>query len=70
MSFTQYTPRPGTSDRVSVFDFDSLQRLKRSVSTVGNGKQPDPSDLTNGVTDAEREVAQQFESLFIQQVLK
>ncbi len=70
MSFTQYTPRPGTSDRVSVFDFDSLQRLKRRVSTVGNGKQPDPSDLTNGVTDAEREVAQQFESLFIQQVLK
>ena len=69
MSFVQYTPRPGSSERVSVFDFDSLQRLKRSVATVAEGS-PDPSTLTNGVTDAEREVAQQFEALFIQQVLK
>lgn len=70
MSFIQYTPRPGSSERVSAFDFDSLQRLKRNVSTVADGKQPDASQLKDGVTDAEREVAQQFESLFIQQVLK
>ena len=70
MSFVQYTPRPGSTERVSVFDFDSLQRLKRSVATVSDGKQPDPSQMTNGVTDAEREVAQQFEALFVQQVLK
>lgn len=70
MSFTQYTPRPGTTERVNVFDFNSLQRLKRAVTTVTDGKQPDAADLKNGVTDAEREVAQQFEALFIQQVLK
>lgn len=70
MSFVQYTPRPGSADRVSAFDFDSLQRLKRSVGEVTNGQSPDPSQLTNGVTDAEREVAEQFEALFIQQVLK
>ncbi|NYT26277.1 flagellar assembly peptidoglycan hydrolase FlgJ [Alcaligenaceae bacterium] len=71
MSFIQSTPRPGSSEqRVSIFDFDALQRLKRSVTSVGGGGQPDPADLKNGVTDAEREVAQQFEALFIQQVLK
>lgn len=70
MSFVQYTPRPGASERVSIFDFNSLQRLKRSVTSVGDGQQPDPADLKNGVTEAEREVAQQFEALFIQQVLK
>src|SRR5690606_14657074 len=46
----------------------SLQRLKRSVASAG--EQPDPGQLRDGVTDAEREVAQQFEALFIQQVLK
>lgn len=71
MSFVQYTPRPGSGgQQASIFDFESLQRLKRSVASVTDGKQPDPSQLTNGVTDAEREVAQQFEALFIQQVLK
>lgn len=71
MSFVQYTPRPGGGgQQVSMFDFDSLQRLKRSVASVGDGRQPDPAELKNGVTDAEREVAQQFEALFIQQVLK
>lgn len=70
MSFVQFTPRPGSSEQVSIFDFDSLQRLKRSVTSMGSGQQPDPSQLKNGVTDAEREVAQQFEAIFIQQVLK
>jgi len=70
MSFVQHIPRPGSSERVSVFDFDSLQRLKRSVAEVAGGNAIDPAQLKNGVTDAEREVAQQFEALFIQQVLK
>src|SRR5690554_5144096 len=71
MSFIQHTPRPGSSGhQTSIFDFDALQRLKRAVTSVGDGKQPDAADLKSGVTDAEREVAQQFESLFIQQVLK
>lgn len=70
MSFVQYTPRPGATERVSAFDFDSLQRLKRSVTEVTSGGQPDPSKLKDGVTDAEREVAGQFEALFIHQVLK
>lgn len=71
MSFVQYSPRPGSgSPQTSIFDFESLQRLKRAVTTVGDGSQPDPASLKGGVTDAEREVAQQFEALFIQQVLK
>lgn len=71
MSFVQYTPRPGSSQQqVSMFDMDSLQRLKRSVTSASDGKQPELADLNNGVTEAEREVAQQFEALFIQQVLK
>jgi len=71
MSFIQHTPRPGSiGHQTSIFDFESLQRLKRSVTSVTEGGQPDPAALTNGVTDAEREVAQQFEALFIQQVLK
>lgn len=71
MSFVQFTPRPGSSnDRVSIFDFDSLQRLRRAVTEVGEGGRPDPSQLKNGVTEAEREVAHQFEALLIQQVLK
>lgn len=71
MSFVQFTPRPGvSSERVSIFDFDSLQQLRRAVTEVGEGGQPDASRLKNGVTDAEREVAHQFEALLIQQVLK
>src|SRR5690606_28862144 len=45
-------------------------RLKRAVTSMEGGAQPDPASLREGVTDAEREVAQQFEALFIQQVLK
>jgi flagellar rod assembly protein/muramidase FlgJ len=70
MSFIQYTPRPGTTDRVSMFDFDALQRLKRSVASATDGTPPDPSQLKNGVTESEEEVAKQFEALFIRQVLK
>lgn len=71
MSFVQYTPRPGSGGhQTSIFDFESLQRLKRAVTSVGDGGLPDPAKLKDGVTDAEREVAQQFEAIFIQQVLK
>ncbi|NLC36256.1 MAG: flagellar assembly peptidoglycan hydrolase FlgJ [Alcaligenaceae bacterium] len=70
MSFVQFTPRPGSSEQASIFDFDSLQRLRRSVTSMGSGQQPDPAQMKNGLTDAEREVAQQFEAIFIQQVLK
>ncbi len=71
MSFIQHMPRPGASgQQTSIFDFESLQRLKRNVASVTDGESPDPAKLKNGVTDAEREVAQQFEALFIQQVLK
>ncbi len=70
MSFVQFTPRPGTSERVSAFDFNALHRLKRSVTEVTSGEPIDPSRLKNGVTEAEREVAEQFEALFVQQVLK
>lgn len=71
MSFIQHMPRPGSSgQQASIFDFDALQRLKRSVASATDGRQPDPADLKNGVTEAEQEVARQFESLFIQQVLK
>lgn len=71
MSFVQHMPRPGGSSlQTSIFDFDALQRLKRNVVSATDGKAPDASQLTNGVTDAERDVAQQFEAMFIQQVLK
>lgn len=71
MSFIQHMPRPGSGGpQTSIFDFDSLQRLRRSVVTATNGQQPDPAELKNGVTEAEEEVAKQFEALFIQQVLK
>lgn len=71
MSFIQNMPRPGTlGQQTSIFDFESLQRLKRSVASVTDGEPLDPAKLKSGVTDAEREVAQQFEALFIQQVLK
>lgn len=71
MSFVQFTPRPGSDGpQTSIFDFQSLQRLKRAVTSMEGGAQPDPASLREGVTDAEREVAQQFEALFIQQVLK
>jgi len=71
MSFVQFTPRPGSAGpQTSIFDFESLQRLKRAVTSMGDGSQLDPSRMRDGVTDVEREVAQQFEAMFIQQVLK
>src|SRR5690606_23535007 len=53
-----------------IFDIQSLQRLKRAVTSMGDGNQPDPAQMREGVTDAEREVAKQFEAMFIQQVIK
>ncbi len=71
MSFVQYTPRPGSVEpQASIFDFQSLQRLKRAVTSMGDGNQPNPAQMREGVTDAEREVAKQFEAMFIQQVIK
>lgn len=58
MSFVQYTPRPIDAP-VSSLDFSALNSLKRGVS-AGAGA---PLDQQN-------KVAQQFEAIFIQQMLK
>lgn len=61
MSFVSYSPRPGIGSRTTsyVFDTNSLDDLRRQVSKGGeHGKQ------------SELEVAKQFESLFIQMMLK
>ena len=62
MSFTPYTPRPGSSGRGAsfVFDMNTLDRIKRGLSDdpAGNSK------------DSELAVARQFEALFIQEMLK
>lgn len=57
MSAPFYFARP--TDQVSAMDFSHLDRLRRGVQDV---TQQDPEAL--------REIAQQFESLFIQQMLK
>lgn len=54
-----FTPRPGISQPVSVFDSNQLATLRRSVT----------GDQANN-EDAQRKVAEQFEALFIQQLLK
>lgn len=57
MSFVRYIPRPVDSPRVA-FDTQALSRLQSGVSRSGG-------------TDAEqKEVAQQFEALFLQQLIK
>lgn len=55
MSFIQYIPRPGND--ASIFDSAQLNTLKREVQEgAGN--------------DANKKVAQQFEAIFIQMILK
>lgn len=58
MAFVQYIPRP-TSNALSSLDFSGLNSLKQGVSAGAQAPE-----------QAERKVAQQFEALFIQQMLK
>jgi flagellar protein FlgJ len=58
MGFISHTPLPGFSDNASVLDFNSLNSLKRGVQTDPQSK------------DQQREVARQFEAMFIQLLLK
>ena len=57
MSFLQFIPRPG--NETSIFDLAHLNSLKQGVKPEAAA--PDAS---------QKEIAQQFEALFIQQVLK
>lgn len=56
---THFYPRPGASQPVSIFDSSQLAALRKGVT----------GDQANNA-EAQREVAQQFEALFIQQLLK
>lgn len=56
---THFYPRPGASQPVSIFDNAQLSALRKGVT----GEQAQNAE-------AQREVAQQFEALFIQQLLK
>ncbi|PLC51908.1 flagellar assembly peptidoglycan hydrolase FlgJ [Pollutimonas subterranea] len=58
MSLVQYTPRPG-NPAASTLDFNALNSLKRGVSEGANAPLAE-----------QKKVAQQFEALFIQQMLK
>lgn len=58
MSFVQYTPRPMDTP-MSSLDFSALNSLKRGVSAGADAPQ-----------EQQKKVAQQFEALFIQQMLK
>lgn len=55
---TPYFPRPGTSQPVSIFDSSQLAVLRKGVT----GAEAD--------AEAQRKVAQQFEALLIQQLIK
>ncbi|MYN11642.1 flagellar assembly peptidoglycan hydrolase FlgJ [Pusillimonas sp. TS35] len=57
MGFVRYIPRPGEGAG-STLDFSGLNALRRGLKAGGN------------TPAAEREIAQQFEALFIQQMLK
>lgn len=59
MTFVQYIPRPGNAQTPSALDFRGLDSLKKGVS----GPQ-------GASADQEKQVAQQFEALFLQQMLK
>ncbi|MDS1141123.1 flagellar assembly peptidoglycan hydrolase FlgJ [Pusillimonas sp. SM2304] len=59
MAFVQYIPRPSASSPVSSLDFSGLNSLKQGVR-----------DGANAPLEAQQKVAQQFEALFIQQMLK
>ena len=58
MSLVQYTPRP-SNPAASTLDFNALNSLKRGVSKGADAP-----------LDQQKKVAQQFEALFIQQMLK
>jgi flagellar protein FlgJ len=62
MSFTPYTPRPGTAGRGAsfVFDTSTLDKIKKGLS----------NDSATSKKESELAVARQFEALFIQQLLK
>ena len=57
MSFVRYIPRPVDTPRTA-FDTQALSRLQGSVAQTG------------GTADQQKEVAQQFEALFLQQLIK
>src|SRR5690606_32144437 len=57
MSFVRYIPRPVDSPRAA-FDTQALARLQRDVARSG------------GTGDQQKEVARQFEALFLQQFIK
>lgn len=65
MTITSYTPRPGVSRSAPQFvmDMNSLHQLKRQVAGQMNTTLED-------IKKGEKEVAQQFEALFIQTLLK
>jgi flagellar protein FlgJ len=58
MAFVQYIPRP-TSSQYNSLDFSGLNNLRRGVQAGANADQAE-----------QKKVAQQFEALFIQQMLK
>ncbi|WP_397475592.1 flagellar assembly peptidoglycan hydrolase FlgJ [Pusillimonas sp.] len=57
MSFVRYIPRPVDTPRTA-FDTQALSRLQGSVAKTG------------GTADQQKEVARQFEALFLQQLIK
>lgn len=59
MTFVQHIPRPGSAHTPSALDFRSLDTLKKGVSGPKGAS-----------ADEEKQVAQQFEALFLQQMLK
>lgn len=54
----QYYPRPGSGGQVSIFDSQQLAQLRRNASEDGKNE------------ETQLQVARQFESLFIQNILK
>ncbi|CAM5190605.1 Peptidoglycan hydrolase FlgJ OS=Castellaniella defragrans OX=75697 GN=HNR28_000417 PE=3 SV=1 [Castellaniella defragrans] len=59
MGFVSTTPLPTSDSAPSALDFSSLNRLKHGVQAGGNAPE-----------DQKREVARQFEAMFIQMMLK
>lgn len=59
MSFVQYTPRPPMDAPASSLDFSALNSLKRGVSAGADAP-----------LEQQKQVARQFEAIFIQQMLK
>ena len=65
MSITTYTPRPGQNNAAPSFvmDINSLQQLRQQVAGKLNTS-------LEAIEKGEKEVAQQFEALFIQTLMK